>query len=79
MESGLRPAVAQLEKRRRRFALRLLSLPQGDKAKEIVGARTAIGQRLTTALAYAGRTESIVLLEEPETFDAENLKHTLVR
>ena len=27
----------------RRFALRLLSLPQGGKAKEIVGAQTAIG------------------------------------
>jgi len=43
MESGLRPAVAQLENRQRRFALRLLSLPQGDKAKEVISTKTAIG------------------------------------
>jgi hypothetical protein len=33
MESGLRPAAAQLENRQRRFGLPLLSLPQGDQAK----------------------------------------------
>jgi len=38
MESGLRPAAAQLENRQRRFGLRLLSLPQGDLAEEVVGA-----------------------------------------
>ena len=32
VESGLRGAVTQLENRRRRFGLRLLSLPQGDQA-----------------------------------------------
>ena len=52
----------------------LLSLPQGDQAREIVGAPTAIARRLTNALAYAGRTESLVLLEEPETLDAELLQ-----
>jgi hypothetical protein len=31
----------------------------------------AIGPRLTNALALAGSTESIVLLEDPETLDAE--------
>jgi len=31
---------------------------------------TEICRRLPNALAYAGRTESIVLLEEPETLDA---------
>jgi ribonuclease HI len=74
MESGLRAAAAQLENRQRRFGLRLLSLPQGDQAREIVGAPTAIGRRLTNALTYAGRTEDTVLLEEPETFDADLLQ-----
>jgi len=74
MESGLRAATTQLENRQRRFGLRLLSLPQGDQAREIVGAPTEIGRRLTNALAYAGRTETTVLLEEPETLDAELLQ-----
>jgi len=71
MESGLRPAVAQLEYRQRRFGLRLLSLPRGDRARELAGARTAVGRRLATALAYSGRMEETVLLEDPETLDAE--------
>jgi len=71
MESGLRAAVMQLENRKRQFGLRLLSLPQGDQAREIVGAPTGIGRRLTNALAYAGRTESTVLLKKPEPLDAE--------
>jgi len=70
MESGLRAATAQLENMQRRLGLRLLSLPQGDQAREVVGAPTAIGRKLTSALAYAGRAESTVLLEEPETLDA---------
>ena len=74
MESGPRAATAQLENRQRRFGLRLLSLPQGDQARELVGAPTAIVRRLVNALAYAGRTESTVLLEEPETLDAELLQ-----
>jgi hypothetical protein len=52
----------------------LLSLPQGDQAREVVGAPTGIGRRLTNALAYGGRTESSVTLEEPETLDAELLQ-----
>ena len=72
MESGLRPAGNQLENRQRRFGLRLLSLPQGDRAREVVGARTALGNRLGAALNYTWtETEGTVLLEEPETFDAE--------
>jgi len=67
MEPGLRAASAQLENRQRRFGLRLLSLPQGDQAWEIVGAPTAIGRMLANALAYVARTESTVLLEEPGT------------
>jgi len=70
MESGLWAATTQLENRQRRFGLRLLSLLQGNQAREVAGAPTEIGRRLTNALAYAGRTESTVLLEDPETLDA---------
>ena len=54
MEAGLRAATAQLENRQRRFGLRLLSLPEGDQAREVVGAPTEIGRRLKNALAYGG-------------------------
>jgi len=74
MESGLRAATTQLENRQRRFGLRLFSLPQGDQAREVVGAPIGIGRRLTNALAYGRPTESTVLLEEPETLDAELLQ-----
>jgi ribonuclease HI len=75
MESGLRPATAQLENRQRRFGLRLLSLPDGDQAREVVGMRTGIGRRLKNALvlAHRGRTETTILLEEPEALDAETI------
>jgi len=39
-----------------------------------VDAPTAIGRRLTNTLAYGGRIESIVLLEEPESLDGEPLQ-----
>jgi len=71
MESGLRPATAQLENWQRRFGLWLLSLPDGDQAREVVGARSGIGGRLKNALAHRGSTEMTVLLEEPEALDAE--------
>ena len=71
MELELRAATTQLENKQRRFALRLLSLPYGGQAGEVVGAPTAIGRRLTNTLAYAGRTASIVLLKEPETLNTE--------
>jgi len=74
MESGLRAATAQLENRQRRFGLRLLSLPLGDQARQVVGAPTGIGRWLTNALTHGGPTESIVLLEEPETLEAEVLR-----
>jgi len=74
MESGLRAATAQLENRQQRLGLRLLNLPQGDQAREVVGAPTGIGRRLTNTLAYRGQMVSTVLLEEPETFDAELLQ-----
>jgi len=73
MESGIRAAAAQLENRQRRFGQRLLSLPQGDQVREVVGAPTQIGHRLTNALTHSGRTEGTVLLEETETFDTELL------
>jgi len=72
MESGLRPAGNQLENRQRRFGLRLLSLPRGERARKVVGARIELGNRLASALSYTWtETEATVLLEEPETFDAE--------
>jgi len=67
MESGLPAATTQLENRKRRFALRLLSLPRGDQAREVVGAPSEFGRRLTNTLAYSGRMERTVLLEEPES------------
>jgi hypothetical protein len=73
-ESGLLPAVAQLENRRRRSVLRLLSLPQGGQVKEAMGAASAIGKRLERALGYSGRTERTVLLEEPEALDADTIQ-----
>jgi len=72
MKSRLRTAGAQVENGQRRFGLRLGRLPQGDQARETVGAPT--GRRLTNAVAYTGRMESTVLLEEPETLDAELLQ-----
>jgi ribonuclease HI len=73
MESGLRPAAAQLENRLRRYGLRLLSMPDGDQAREVVGARSGIGRRTknTLALAHRGKAETTILLEEPEALDAE--------
>ena len=47
-----------------------MGLPQGDQAQEVVAAPTEIGRRLTNALAYAGGTETTILLEEPESLDA---------
>jgi len=72
MESGLRAATLRQRSWRidRRFGLRLLSLPHGDQARDIVGAPTAISRRL---VAYTGKTESAVLLEEPKTLDVDLL------
>ena len=72
MESGLRPATNQLENRQRRFGLRLLSLPQGSAAREVIGASSTIGKRLSTTLEHRWlATEETVLLEDPEPFNAE--------
>jgi NAD(P)-dependent dehydrogenase (short-subunit alcohol dehydrogenase family) len=43
----------------------------GDQAREIVGAPTGIGRRLTNAIAHMGQTEHTVLLENPEALDVE--------
>ena len=53
-ESGLGPAVAHLNNRQRRFATRLLNLPQGNQATEAVGASSATISRLETALEDSG-------------------------
>jgi len=74
MESGLWAATTQLGNRQRWFGLWLLSLPEGDQARELVGAPTGIGWWLKNALAYGGQTERIVLLEELETCNAELLQ-----
>ena len=58
MESELRLATAQLENRQQRLGLRLLSLPEGGQAREVVNTPTAIGRRLTNTPTYAGRVES---------------------
>jgi len=72
MESGLRPATNQLENHQRRFGLRLLSLPLGEKAREVVSSNIPLGKRLSSTLAHFWtETERTVLLEEPESFDAE--------
>jgi hypothetical protein len=54
--------------------LRLLSLPDGDQAREVVVAVSEIGKRLQNAVAHRERTETTVLLEEPETQDAETIQ-----
>ena len=74
MELGLRPATAQLENRQRRFGLRLLSVPDGDQAREVVGARSGIGGRLKNALVHRGSTEMTVLLEELEALNTETIQ-----
>jgi hypothetical protein len=53
LEAGLRPAVAQLDNRQRRYGIRLSGLPEGDHAKLLVGAKSAIGKRLQEAIGYA--------------------------
>ena len=53
-------------------AARLLSLPQGERAREIVGAQTAIGKRLAAALSYSWTaTEETELCEVPLPFEAK--------
>ena len=52
-----------------RTEVRPMSVP-----RSLVGAPTDIGRRPMNALAYAGATESTVLLEEPETLDAALLQ-----
>jgi ribonuclease HI len=51
-------------------------LPDGDQAREVVGARSGIGRRTKNALALAhrGKTETTILLEEPEALDAETIQ-----
>jgi hypothetical protein len=50
------------------------TIPRGDQAKEVVGATSWTGRRLKNALAYTGRTETTVLLEETEALGAETIR-----
>jgi len=70
MESGVRPATAQLNNRQRRFATRLLSLPVGSEARGIVGAQSAMGRRLEASIGYSGRTEETKMTSRPEKMEA---------
>jgi len=68
-EPGLLPAAAQLNNRKRRFAVRLISLPQGDQARELVGAASTLGSSLESFLGHPDRREETVLLESVEHLD----------
>ena len=71
MESGVKPAVPQLENRVRRFALRLASLPRGDQARDLIGAsHSALGQRLQSSLGCWNGREDTVLLKVASSLDA---------
>jgi len=73
MESGLRPAGAQLDNRARRFALRLASLPRGDQARELIGASDSeLGQRLQSFLGCWNGREETVLMEVASPLDASS-------
>ena len=75
MQSGLRPATNQPENRQQQFGLWLLSLTEGERARGIVRAPTALGKRLSKALGYTWtETERTILLEEPVSFDAEQVQ-----
>ena len=69
-EAGLRPTSAQLDNRQRRYGLRLLSLPQGMQARDLLRAANGIGKQLLTAPGYSGRAEETILREAPEAFEA---------
>jgi hypothetical protein len=70
LESGIRAATAQLNKRKRRIGLRLLSLPEGDQVGELTGANTAFGTRTVSILGHSGRTEMMVLPPEAAPLQA---------
>jgi len=72
LESGIRPAAAQLDNRLRRFALRLASLPKGDQERDLIGASDcALGQRLQSALGCWNGREETVLLEVASPLEEE--------
>jgi hypothetical protein len=73
MESGLRSAAAQLENRQRRFGLRLLSLPQGSQAGNLVGAASDIGKWLESVIGYSGRLAKTILLETSKALEADTV------
>jgi len=73
LESGLRPAAAQLDNRLRRYALRLASLPRGDQAREMFEAMDGegeFGQRLRSFLGCWNGKEETVLMETATPLEA---------
>jgi len=70
-EASLRPAAAQLENRQRRFATRLLTLPEGGETKKVVEANSKLGERLLAAVGYVGRVERIEMPAKPSGLGAE--------
>ena len=69
---GSLPAAAQLN-RKRRFAVRLISLPDGDQARELVGAVSTLGGSLELFLGHPDRREETVLLESAEHPDVTTI------
>jgi len=72
-EAELRPAPVQVENRQRRYGLRLLGLPQGSLAKEVLKFPAGIGRRLVVALEHSGRTKATVLQSPPGALDGAAL------
>ena len=69
-----RSTAASALQLRHSFALRLVSLPKGDQARELVGAaNSGIGHSLESFLGCSGRREETVLLETAEPFDATTI------
>jgi len=62
------------KKKRRCFRQHVVPERREGFPAETIGVLIAVGRGLSNALAYAGRTESTVLLEEPEPRDAELLR-----
>ena len=62
--SGLCPAHSLLNNRGRRYALRMATLPEGDQARQLLGAPSELGTRLTTWLGTTGRRESTILHQD---------------
>jgi len=72
MGSGLRPANAQLKDRKRRWGLRLLSLP-GATSTGTRWSDSTLRKSLESFLGYSRRTEETVLRETATDLDAATI------